>query len=457
MTTLAAAQSEMANTQPTRISRYLPLAAGIATAALVIVIGSLLFRDSAPATQPLPSPQAMLANGFGKAPADELVGYWESRAATAPDDVIVLTRLGQAQMTFASEVGDLAYYELAETSFRAALQHNPSSDGALLGLAGAVSAQHGFVEAQTILDTDSFSPSLNETVLTSRGDAALELGDVQLAGALYSQVVALTPGEPAINSRLARLAYLQGDTDRAVELATGALRSVGTLDLRAADAAFYWFQLANYQWRSGDTSSALTNLDNALSIFPDHLGSLELYGRVLVSEARYEEAISAFEALVMGGGAADLHGELEKLYTATGQFDAAAEQNELGRAAASEQIDLFVAERRHLVDFYSSHDPAVALELARLDFADRQDIYSHDALAWALHLNGFSEEAAAHADAGLALGTREAKLHYHAGMIALSNGDTALARLRLTTALEIDENFDVAHAPVAKAALERVD
>ena len=457
MTTLTPPKSHANDTNHVGPRRYVPLAAGIATAALVIIVGSLWFRDGAPTAASLPSPQIMLANGFGKAPADELVSYWESRAIATPRDVVVLTQLGQAQMTFASEVGDLAYYELAEQSFRKALEYNASSDGALLGLAGAVSARHGFNEAQALLDDHTFKAPLKETVLTSRGDAALELGDIQQAQSLYAQVGAMTPGEPAINSRIARVAYLQGDTERAVELATSALRSVSTLDLRPADAAFYWFQLANYQWRSGDTTASLANLDNALSIFPGHLGSLELYGHVLVSEGRYEEAISSFEALVVGGGAADLHGELEKLYTATGQAEAAAEQNALGLAAAAEQVDSFVAERRHLVDFYGSHDPVVALELARLDFADRQDIYSHDALGWALHLNGLSGEAAIHADAALALGTQEAKLHYHAGMVALANGETELAKLRLATALEIDENFDVAHGPAATTALASIE
>ena len=428
------------------------IALGIATAAVIVVLWSMLTRPDDQA-EPLPDPAPMLTNSIGKPIAADYLAYWATRAVETPEDVVVLTSLGNAQLTFASEMGDLAAYEEAEESFRAALRHNPSSGAATLGLASAVSAQHGFVEAQQIIENQTFRASLLTAELTAKGDAALELGEYQQAQNFFRQVSGLTPGEPSIDSRLARVAYLNGDTPQAIELSEQALRAVADLDLRPADAAFYWFQLANYQWRNGDTAAALANLDNALAVFPNHLGSLELYGHVLVSEGRLDEAITAFEGLVVGGGAADLHGELEKLYTATGQPALAAEQDQLGRAAAAVQIDEFVAERRHLIDFYADHDPAVALELAQLDFADRQDIYSHDALAWTLYLNGEIDQAAEHAEQALDLGTNEAKLWYHAGMISLAYGATEVGQERLQTALDIDPNFDAIHAAKAREAL----
>ena len=51
------------------------------------------------------------------------------------------------------------------------------------------------------------------------------------------------------------------------------------------------------------------------------------------------------------------------------------------------------------------------------------------------------------------LGTQDALLDYHAGMIAKSLGDTAQARLLLSRALARNPHFDLLQARVARAAL----
>ena len=52
----------------------------------------------------------------------------------------------------------------------------------------------------------------------------------------------------------------------------------------------------------------------------------------------------------------------------------------------------------------------------------------NDAHAWALHVNGRDAEALVWLARALALGTRNALFHYHAGMIHLALGDRAAAR-----------------------------
>ena len=55
-------------------------------------------------------------------------------------------------------------------------------------------------------------------------------------------------------------------------------------------------------------------------------------------------------------------------------------------------------------------------------------IYGHDTLAWALYRAGDTDAAWEEIQQALRLGTRDALLHYHAGMIADARGDTAAAR-----------------------------
>ena len=54
----------------------------------------------------------------------------------------------------------------------------------------------------------------------------------------------------------------------------------------------------------------------------------------------------------------------------------------------------------------------------------------------------------------LALGTRDAMLYFHAGMIARSLGDSARARSRLDTALAIDAYWHPTQPATARAVLD---
>ena len=55
------------------------------------------------------------------------------------------------------------------------------------------------------------------TLDTTTGDAHLELGDYAEAETAYRQLSQRNPG-PAVDSRLARLAWLQGQPDKALSL-----------------------------------------------------------------------------------------------------------------------------------------------------------------------------------------------------------------------------------------------
>src|SRR5262249_18281443 len=91
--------------------------------------------------------------------------------------------------------------------------------------------------------------------------------------------------------------------------------------------------------------------------------------------------------------------------------------------------------------------------LAKQDIAERQDVYGHDALAWALLKNDQPEEASkAMADA-LKQGTRDARLYFHAGMIAHRLGETAKARNLLEKALALNPHFSPEGAELARKTL----
>ena len=104
-------------------------------------------------------------------------------------------------------------------------------------------------------------------------------------------------------------------------------------------------------------------------------------------------------------------------------------------------------------------EPERALRLAENEVRVRKDVYGYDAIAWALLANDRPADADEAMSMALAVGTRDAntrdaKLLYHAGMIAADVGNGARALDLLTGALNLDASFDPAAAVRARTTLE---
>ncbi len=111
---------------------------------------------------------------------------------------------------------------------------------------------------------------------------------------------------------------------------------------------------------------------------------------------------------------------------------------------------------RNLALFYADHDMKLeqAYALAAAEYAVRTDIYGADALAWTALKSGRLEEAQAAIKDALRLGTQDAKLFYHAGMIARASHDKSAARKYLNRALNLNSRFDPLQSARARAALK---
>ena len=111
---------------------------------------------------------------------------------------------------------------------------------------------------------------------------------------------------------------------------------------------------------------------------------------------------------------------------------------------------------RQLAIYYADHDLRAeeAYRQAQLEYEKRRDIYGADALAWTALKAGKLTEAQTVIKEALKLGTRDAKLFYHAAMIAKATGDNATARDYLKHALALNPQFDALQALAAKKTLE---
>ncbi len=392
----------------------------------------------------------------GLQPLDDIIELWQGRVDTNPLDYLSRTQLGMALATQARETADLDRYSEAELVLRDALDLNPDHDGARLGLSSTLIAQHEFATAADEAERVLAASPRSTPALALVGDANLELGNYPEAGRAYRNLVALERSAPTV-SRLARLAYAEGDPALALELATEALDRSEQLTLRPNASAFYWFQVGYYQFIGGQVDDSITSYERALEIDPTNPGASERLAFALAARGRADEAATVYADLLERSPAADLHGLYADVLRSLGRDEEASEQDALGEELAAATIGRYPAERRHLVGFYLTRDPDLAVELAEADAATRQDVGAHDTLAWALHHAGRHEEASAAMEQALQVGTRDAELLAHAGVIAASVGDVEAARTHLAAALRLNPLFHPEDAPRAQALLDELE
>jgi tetratricopeptide (TPR) repeat protein len=288
------------------------------------------------------------------------------------------------------------------------------------------------------------------------GDASLEIGDLETAQAAFDTLREKLDG-PAVTIRLARLAFLRGDTDEAIRLADAAATQAASLNASAEEQAFDLYVAGEYRWHKGDIAGADARYQASLAIFPNYYLALAGRGRAAFARGDVDQAIARYRSVVAIIPKPELLAYLGDLYALQGNATAAEEQYRtvefIGRLGDTQSR----VSNRELALFNATHgrDVAAAVILAQAELVDRKDIYGFDALAWTLFKAGRATEALVPARAALALGTQDARLFYHAGMIELAAGDPVAGQALLTRALALNPAFDPLGAADAQAALGR--
>ena len=108
--------------------------------------------------------------------------------------------------------------------------------------------------------------------------------------------------------------------------------------------------------------------------------------------------------------------------------------------------------------FYANHDikTTEACEATKKEFETRRDIYGADAVAWSCFKAGRLDEARTAIKEALRLGTKDAQLFYHAGMIEKASGNANEAKRLLEASLKLNPSFDLLQAEIARNALREL-
>jgi tetratricopeptide (TPR) repeat protein len=374
------------------------------------------------------------------------VSFWADRLEAEPANVVAAVKLADADAAEARLTGDVTAYTRALAAAETALEAQPAYVPALASRASTLVSLHRFAEARDAARAILARDPGNSIAVGVMGDSSLELGDLAGAGAAY-QALRLDAGGSASLVRDGRLAFVRGDPAGAVAADAAAVDAAIDEGLEGGALAFFHATLGDTRIATGDAAGAREAFVTALEVRPDLPAALVGLARLDAADGRLDDAIANLDTAIAAVPAPDWlarRSDLLERRAGSGDADAAAADRATIEAIASLAGEAGSVYDRGLVLYLSDHglDPDRAVRLARDELAVRADIYGYDALAWGLANAGDAAAADAPMRSALAAGTRDARLWYHAGVIAAALGRTDEARTNLDRALALGPALD---------------
>jgi tetratricopeptide (TPR) repeat protein len=421
----------------------------------VAVLGSLRLRtrSKVPASPTVASPAVPPTGALALSPLtvrsalDARLAAAQATVEHARDEVKPWVALARLYVRKVRETSDPSWYAQARDASDRALELDATSQAALATRGVVLLNDHRFEDAASLARELITRAPDDWVALGLLGDAQVELGHYDDAARSYQRMVDLHPGQNAY-SRASWMRWLTGDPAGAIALMKLAVAAGSPRDVEGW--AWCTSQLGQAHLMVGELGEARRQFELALARLPGFQPALLGRGRVLAAAGRLDEAIASLRAATAASPT------VEALWALS---DALSEAGHTREAAEVDDQILRVGERsdpRTFAQYLATRgrDPERALRLAEHERALRPDIFSDDAFAWALFANGRFADALGASEHALRLGTRDARLLYHAGAIARAAGEPRLALERLRAALATGAPLDGGASQRARAWVE---
>ena len=389
---------------------------------------------------------------------DSQIAYYQQLIKRNPRNGKAFYGLGDALIRKARETGDPSYFNRAEEALKKSLDINPNNAGAMRHLAYVFYSRHEFepaaVHARKAIEMDSTDGDSYGIL----GDALLEVGEYGRAEEVYKKMMELEENLYSY-SRVAGLKSVRGDSAGAIVDLERAIAAGKAAKQPAESIAWAEWQLGSDHFILGKLENAESYYRQSLETYPNYYRALAGMAQVRAAQKNYGEAISLYQKAISILPMPDFAAALGDIYIKVGKPELGKQQYELveyiGRLNSLNQA-LY---NRELAYFYTDHDMKLAesLELAKRELDYRRDIYAYDLLAWSLYKNDKVEEARDAIEKALKLGTQDAKLFFHAGMIYHRLGDKPKALKYLRSALETNPHFHILFADEAARTLKGLE
>jgi tetratricopeptide (TPR) repeat protein len=385
-------------------------------------------------------------------PAVQSVAEARKAISDLPKEYAGYNLLATALVRRAEETSDVSFDDQAEEALKKSLALSPDNFETEKIHVSVLLDEH---EYPTALES---AKALNKralddvTVYGLLTDANVELGNYKEAEDSAQWMLNLRRGNRPAFIRAAHLRELFGDAEGAYEMMDLAFQL--TSPTETEERASILTQMGHFRLASGNPEAAEKLLQQALAAFPGHHAALGNLAQVRITQKRYAEAVVLLQQRYQAVPRA------ENLYDLAEALQFAGRDGEAKRAFADfETKSLPESSKKdnsnhELAFYYADHvqQSAKALKVAQQEYAWRHDVYTLDAYAWALHVNGQDAEARTQIETALAVGIRDAKIFAHAGEIALKLGDRDAAQNYLQEAVSL-HTVGSEHAQLALAQL----
>jgi tetratricopeptide (TPR) repeat protein len=395
--------------------------------ALLLVITAIVAN-----AQSTPAPVAELS------PAQRSIAAAQSTIREKPSEYTSYNSLASALIQRARETDDSSYYIQAEETLNKSLQLSSNNFETEKIRVSILLGEHDYATALNSAKLLNQKTPDDVLVYGLLADANAALGNYKEAEIAAQWMLDLHPGNRPALLHAAALRELFGDPDGSYELLDMAYQMTPASEID--ERARILTQMGNLRLSSGNTEAAEKLLRQALEVFPNYPYAVSNLGLVRVAQKRYEEAVVLFRQRCNPTlRAACLYDLGEAMHLAGHDAESNKEFAEFESKAlieASKKDNSNLA----LILYYADYakQPAKALQLAQREYGSRHDVYTLDAYAWALHVNGQDTEARKQIEAAITVGMRDARLYRHAGEIALKLGDATSAQRYLKQAAELN-------------------
>ncbi len=350
-----------------------------------------------------------------------------------PKDVRSWTELGVGYTRRAYETGDPTYYPLAARSFEQAEKLTETSPEVFSGQAFLALARHQFRNARElavkalVINPTSFDAKL------ALLDANIELGRYDEADVQVEALVTQRAGVASL-SRLSYVRQLRGDllgAEAAMRSAVAASQD-GSIDRSVALA-----YLGEVLLERGKGDAATRSFRQALAINPGSIVASIGLATIYAEDRDWKKANELLETLSERAPTPAVLGLQADIARASGNravelaanqlVDATVRLYEVNGAVVDSEMAVLLADR-------GAGSQRAAVLAAKKAYADRQTIFTADAMAWALFQSGQPKDAVSFAKKAIAAKPSAASVRWHAAAIFAANGDVAAAKAELLAA-----------------------